>query len=85
MCVYACAYARERAGRADKKVLGALGSLEALESLGNLGSLENLENSQRVKSEAIEEMQNAECRMQNAELTNFSQKWKSEAIRLFLC
>ena len=25
-------------------------------------------------------MQNAECKMQNAELTNSSQRWKSEAI-----
>jgi len=36
------------------------------------------------KSEAIEEMQNAKCKMQNAELTNFSQMGKSEAIELFL-
>ena len=38
------------------KVLEALEALEALESLGSLENLENLENSQRVKSEAIEEI-----------------------------
>ena len=64
-----CAYMRahtlgsERGERS--KVLEALGSLEALEALENLGSLESLENSQEWKSEAIEEMQNAKCRMQN--------------------
>ena len=57
MCVYACAYARERAGRADWiKVLGSLEALEALEALESLGNLESLENSQRVKSVAIEEI-----------------------------
>ena len=36
--------------------------------------------SQRWKSEAVEEMQNAKCKMQNAELTKYSQKGKSEAV-----